>query len=185
MRQIAISFGTREYLFLAMSEFIVCSIFLRVQLKSGNRGRLPLFSCTLNGSFVVVLVRGSPCAVRLFCFDSLSAKMDSWCQKSWNLEPKNQKWWLLNLLSNLVCWFLFALIDRFKLIWSFIVKCAMRPLSIVKFYVVIDAFFELLFRFVLCTINLFSLHEREKRLHNGVVMRLTWGGKGLDNLVHA
>lgn len=61
----------------------------------------------------------------------------------------------------------------------------MRPLSIVKFYVIINAFCKLLLRFVLRAIDFFPLHVREKRLHNGVVMRLSWGGEGLDNLVHA
>lgn len=74
--------------------------------------------------------------------------------------------------------------DRLKLIWRLIVKRAMRPLSIVKFYVVFNAFFELLLGFVLCTIDFFSLHEREKRLHDSIVMGLAWSRKRLDNLVH-
>ena len=61
----------------------------------------------------------------------------------------------------------------------------MWPLSIVKFYVIIDTFCELLLGFVLCAINLFSLHEREKRLHDSIVMGLAWSGERLDNLVHA
>ena len=74
--------------------------------------------------------------------------------------------------------------DHLKLIWCLIVKRTMRPLSIVKFYVIIDTLCELLFRFVLCTINLFPLHEREKRLHDSIVMGLAWSRKRLDNLVH-
>lgn len=46
----------------------------------------------------------------------------------------------------------------------------MRSLSIVKFYVIIDTFCELLLGFVLCAIDFFSLHEREKRLHDSIVM---------------
>ena len=74
--------------------------------------------------------------------------------------------------------------DRLKLIWRLIVKRAMRPLSIVKFYVVFNAFFELLLGFVLCTIDFFSLQEREKRFHDGVVMGLVQSSERLVNLVH-
>ena len=74
--------------------------------------------------------------------------------------------------------------DRLELIWRLIVKRAMRSLSVVKFYVVIDAFCKLLFGFVLCTIDFFPLHEKEKRLHDGVVMELARSGERLDNLVH-
>lgn len=60
----------------------------------------------------------------------------------------------------------------------------MRSLSIVKFYVIIDTFCELLLGFVLCAIDFFSLHEREKRLHDSIVMELAWSGERLDNLVY-
>lgn len=80
--------------------------------------------------------------------------------------------------------FLFIFIDRPKLIWRFIVKRTMRSLSIVKFYVIIDTFGELLLRFVLCTMD-FSRCMKEKKLHGGIVTGLTWGRKRLDNLVHA
>ena len=75
--------------------------------------------------------------------------------------------------------------DLLELIWCFIVKRTMRSLSIVKFYVIIDTFCELLLGFVLCTIDLFSLHEREKQLHDSIVMGLAWSRERLDNLVHA
>ena len=74
--------------------------------------------------------------------------------------------------------------DHLKLIRRLIVKRAMWPLSVVKFYVIIDAFCELLLGFVLCMIDFFPLHEREKRPHDGVVMGLARSGEGLDNLVH-
>ena len=81
--------------------------------------------------------------------------------------------------------FLFIFMDLLKLIWRFIVKGTMRSLSIVKFYVIITTFCELLLGFVMYTIDLFSLHERKKRLHDSIVMGLAWSRERLDNLVHA
>ena len=54
----------------------------------------------------------------------------------------------------------------------------MQPLSIVKFYAVIDTLCKLLLRFVLCAIDFFPLHEREKRLRDGVV--IGWPGAEKD-----
>lgn len=90
----------------------------------------------------------------------------------------------MNPLSKLVCdLFLFS-IDNLKLVWRFIIECAMRPLSIVELNVGINAFYKLLLRFVLCAIDFFPLHRCKKGLHDSVVMRLSGFGKRLDNLVH-
>ena len=92
---------------------------------------------------------------------------------------------LLNPLSKSVCNFFFALIDGLKLIWGFVIKCAVRPLGIVEFDVRSNTFRKLLLRSVLCAIDFFPLHRCEKGLHDSVVMRLSGFGKRLDNLVHS
>ena len=92
---------------------------------------------------------------------------------------------LLNPLSKSACGFFFALIDGLKLIWGFVIKCAVWPLGIVEFDVRSDTFHKLLLRFVLCSIDLFPFHGREKGLHDGIVVGLTRFRKRLDNLVHS
>ena len=47
---------------------------------------------------------------------------------------------LLNPLSKSACGFFFALIDGLKLIWGFVIKCAVWPLGIVEFDVRSDTF---------------------------------------------
>lgn len=89
--------------------------------------------------------------------------------------------WTPCLISLLIS---FVLIDCLELIWCFIIKGTMGVLCIVKFYVIVNSFCELLLRFVLWPIDLFPLHEREKWLHDSVVMRLIRSGERLDNLVH-
>ncbi len=90
----------------------------------------------------------------------------------------------MNPLSKSACGFFFALMDRFKLVWRFIVKCAVGSLSVVELNVGINTFYKLLLRCVLCTINLFPLHRRKKGFHDSVIMRLPRLRKRLDNLVH-
>lgn len=109
--------------------------------------------------------------------------MDTLCQKFRKPRPKNRKYWLLNPSSKLLSTS-FSFMDCLKLIWCFVVKSAMWSLSVVKFYIIIDTFYELLLWFVLCAIDFFALHRSEKRLHDSIVMRLTRRGERLDNLVY-
>ena len=59
------------------------------------------------------------------------------------------------------------------MIWGFVIKCAVWPLGIVELDVRSDTFYKLLLRFVLCSIDLFPFHGREKGFHDGIVVGLT------------
>lgn len=96
---------------------------------------------------------------------------------SLKFQSKKVNQLLLNPLSKLACWVLFPFMDSLKLVWIFIVECTMRPLCVIELAVCINAFYKPLFRFVLCTIDLFPLHGHKKGLHNRVVMRLSGFGK--------
>ena len=91
---------------------------------------------------------------------------------------------LLNSLSKSARSFFFALMNRLKLIWGLVIQCAVRPLSIIKSNVGINAFHKLPLGCVMCTIDLFPFHGCEKGLHDGIVMGLSGLGERLDNLVH-
>ena len=65
---------------------------------------------------------------------------------------------LLNLLPKSACGFFFALIDGLKLVWGFVIKCAVWPSSVIKFDIGINAFRKSPLGCVMYTIDFFPFH---------------------------
>lgn len=63
------------------------------------------------------------------------------------------------------------IIDNFNLFRSLAVKGAARSLSIAKFHIGINTFYELPLGFILGPIDFLPLHGSEKGLSNSVIMK--------------
>ena len=75
--------------------------------------------------------------------------------------------------------------EQFESIRCLEVECAVRALSVVKFYVGINTSHELVLGVILGPINLLPFHGGKEGLGYSIVMRTARLRERLDNLVHS
>ena len=75
--------------------------------------------------------------------------------------------------------------EQFAPIRCLVVERAVGALSVIKFYISINAFHELALRVILCPIDLLPLYGGKEGLCHSVVMRTAGLRERLENLVHA
>ena len=97
---------------------------------------------------------------------------------------KNEKYPVLNPLSRSACTLSPLRMEQFEPSRCLIVECAVRALSVVKFYVGINTSHELVLGAILCPINLLPFHGGKEGLGYSIVMRTAGLRERLDNLVH-